>query len=314
MNALTNFVFEAEDGKPRAMRSINIDGEPWFVAADVCAILGHSNVTQALKRLDDDEQALISNEGIHRGSDQVNVVNESGLYSLILGSRKPEAKAFKKWVTAQVLPSIRKTGSYTDPAAESLGVPERKTLFLSHGADIMVAADRTFRSLIRAGRSAGMRPAAYIQRANEMTLAKTGVNLLDELDWNVIEEPPTSPLDTGAHRRGEAAACVRDFWDAVGAGFMGMPGPLPMLSFQAQQLYDLWASQEDRWLIPMTVLIATTRKLGIADTQRLRWRRDMGGRGSMRQSTFLIPAGLNRFDPSQAVAFMESLLPVVETA
>lgn len=87
-------------------------GEPWFVAADVCAALEHSNVTQALKRLDDDEQALISSEGIHRGSDQVNVVNESGLYNLILGSRKSEAKRFKRWVTHEVLPSIRKTGSY----------------------------------------------------------------------------------------------------------------------------------------------------------------------------------------------------------
>lgn len=92
-------------------------GEPWFVAADVCAALEHSNVTQALKRLDDDEQALISSEGIHRGSDQVNVVNESGLYNLILGSRKSEAKRFKRWVTHEVLPSIRKTGSYAMPGA-----------------------------------------------------------------------------------------------------------------------------------------------------------------------------------------------------
>lgn len=92
-------------------------GEPWFVAADVCAALEHSNVTQALKRLDDDEQALISSEGIHRGSDQVNVVNESGLYNLILGSRKPEAKRFKRWVTHEVLPAIRKTGSYAMPGA-----------------------------------------------------------------------------------------------------------------------------------------------------------------------------------------------------
>lgn len=99
------------------LRVVMRDGEPWFVAADVCTALDHSNVTQALKRLDEDEQALISNEGIHRGSDQVNVVNESGLYSLILGSRKPEAKKFKKWVTSEVLPAIRKTGRYVAPSA-----------------------------------------------------------------------------------------------------------------------------------------------------------------------------------------------------
>jgi prophage antirepressor-like protein len=87
-------------------------GNPWFVAADVCAAIDLGNVTQSIKRLDDDEQALISNEGIHRGAGQVNVINESGLYSLILGSRKPEAKLFKKWVTNEVLPSIRKTGAF----------------------------------------------------------------------------------------------------------------------------------------------------------------------------------------------------------
>ncbi|SDI51773.1 BRO-N domain-containing protein [Propionivibrio dicarboxylicus] len=67
---------------------------------------------KALDRLDSDEKALISIQGISRGNDRVNVVNESGLYSLIMGSRKPSAKRFKKWFTAEVLPSIRKTGGY----------------------------------------------------------------------------------------------------------------------------------------------------------------------------------------------------------
>lgn len=94
------------------VRVVVVDGEPWFVAADVCAALGIGNTTDALRRLDDDEQALDSIEGISRGNDRANIINESGLYSLILGSRKPEAKKFKKWVTSEVLPSIRKTGSY----------------------------------------------------------------------------------------------------------------------------------------------------------------------------------------------------------
>jgi prophage antirepressor-like protein len=88
-------------------------GEPWFVAADVCAALELPNTTRALARLDEDEQALISIQGISRGNDQANVVNEPGLYSLVLGSRKPEAKRFKRWVTHEVLPAIRKTGAYT---------------------------------------------------------------------------------------------------------------------------------------------------------------------------------------------------------
>lgn len=94
------------------LRVVMRDGEPWFVAADVCAALGIGNTSDALRRLDEDEQALVSIEGISRGNDQVNIINESGLYSLILGSRKPEAKKFKKWVTSEVLPAIRKTGSY----------------------------------------------------------------------------------------------------------------------------------------------------------------------------------------------------------
>lgn len=113
------------------LRVIVRNDEPWFVAADVCAALDHSNVTQALKRLDDDEQALISSEGIHRGSDLVNVVNESGLYSLILGSRKPEAKRFKKWVTSEVLPAIRKTGRFEAapaPHSEQLSSADQRNL------------------------------------------------------------------------------------------------------------------------------------------------------------------------------------------
>lgn len=102
-----------------ALRVEMIDGEPWFVAVDVCAALGLDNTTKALLRLDEDEQALISIQGIHSGpgNPMVNVVNESGLYSLVLGSRKPEAKKFKKWVTSEVLPAIRKTGRYEQPAA-----------------------------------------------------------------------------------------------------------------------------------------------------------------------------------------------------
>jgi prophage antirepressor-like protein len=95
------------------------DGEPWFVAADVCAALTLENTTKALLRLDADEQALISIQGLSRGNSDGNIINESGLYSLILGSKKAEAKRFKKWVTSEVLPSIRKTGGYV-PAGLSL--------------------------------------------------------------------------------------------------------------------------------------------------------------------------------------------------
>lgn len=95
--------------KGAALRTLTDEnGEPWFVAKDVCDILGHSNVSMALDRLDDDERSK-SNLG-RQG--ETNIVNEAGLYVLVLGSRKPEAHEFKRWVTHDVLPQIRKTGGY----------------------------------------------------------------------------------------------------------------------------------------------------------------------------------------------------------
>lgn len=92
------------------------DGEPWFVAADVCKALEVEQVTNAVRRLDDDEKALISIKGVSRGNDQATVINEAGLYSLVLSSRKPEAKTFRRWITHEVIPSIRKHGMYATPA------------------------------------------------------------------------------------------------------------------------------------------------------------------------------------------------------
>jgi anti-repressor protein len=100
------------------VRTVLQNSEVWFVAKDVCDVLDISNPSQALSRLDDDEKnTIILNEGI--GNPSKTIVNEPGLYSLILGSRKEEAKRFKRWVTHEVLPSIRKHGAYmTDDVLE----------------------------------------------------------------------------------------------------------------------------------------------------------------------------------------------------
>ena len=91
------------------IRTVVKDGGPWFVAADVCRALEISNPTVAIDRLDEDERAKfnLGRQG------ETNIVNEPGLYSLVLGSRKPEARAFKRWITHDVIPAIRKTGSYS---------------------------------------------------------------------------------------------------------------------------------------------------------------------------------------------------------
>lgn len=101
------------DFKGASLRTLTDEaGEPWFVAKDVCDVLELSNVGQALARLDADEKSSITlNDGIP-GNPNRAIVSESGLYALVLASRKPEAHEFKRWVTHDVLPQIRRTGGY----------------------------------------------------------------------------------------------------------------------------------------------------------------------------------------------------------
>lgn len=116
-----NKIFEhPEFGK---VRTVMIDGEPWFVAADVCKALEIGNPTDAMRRLDADERTLISIEGASNGL-PVNAVNEPGLYTLILGSRKPEAKAFKRWITHEVLSALRNAAGLS--AADALRMLSRE--------------------------------------------------------------------------------------------------------------------------------------------------------------------------------------------
>ena len=120
------------------LRTIMIEGEPWFVANDVCTILD-INRTQT-RRLDDDEKGVCS---MHTpgGEQNVGIVNEYGLYNLILGSRKPEAKAFRRWITHEVLPSIRRHGVYATNSAlkKFLDNPE---LIMELGAVMLRERDR----------------------------------------------------------------------------------------------------------------------------------------------------------------------------
>ncbi len=120
-------VFTAADGCK--LRTVVKDGETWFVARDVCDALDIADGKQAVDRLDDDERGgcSIPTPG---GIQEVRAVSEAGLYSLVLGSRKPEAKTFKRWVTHEVLPAIRKTGGY------SVGVPRSLPEALRLAADL----------------------------------------------------------------------------------------------------------------------------------------------------------------------------------
>ena len=107
MSNLTVFGFNNSE-----VRVVEIDGEFWFVGKDICDILELSNSRMALDRLDEDEKGVSSIYTLG-GNQEVSIINESGLYSLVLTSRKPEAKKFKKWITSEVLPTLRKTGTYS---------------------------------------------------------------------------------------------------------------------------------------------------------------------------------------------------------
>lgn len=94
------------------IRTVVKDGEPWFVGKDVAEILGHSNPQRALRDYIDDDDKGVTKIVTPGGTQTMAIINESGLYSLILSSKLPNAKKFKKWVTSEVLPSIRKNGGY----------------------------------------------------------------------------------------------------------------------------------------------------------------------------------------------------------
>jgi hypothetical protein len=160
---LTTFNFDAA-----AVRVVTgHDGEPWFVAADVATALTIGRTDDAVGRLDDDEKgaATIRTPG---GDQQMSIINESGLYSLILTSRKPEAKRFKRWVTHEVLPAIRKTGAYVAPGANgelfpSAPAQDPRIALLAglKAAGVLSSAGAEFASF----RLLGLRPPPALTRA-----------------------------------------------------------------------------------------------------------------------------------------------------
>lgn len=104
-----------------SVRTVVKDGEPWFVAKDVCEILDLEDPSMTVSRLDEDQRGK-ANVCTPGGQQQMLTVSESGLYSLIFTSRKPEAKRFRKWIASEVLPEIRKTGGYRRPETEFAGL------------------------------------------------------------------------------------------------------------------------------------------------------------------------------------------------
>lgn len=132
------------------VRTVAVDGEPWFVARDVCAALGIQNSADTLAKVLDDDEKGVASVYTPGGDQRMATVNEPGLYSLILRSRKPEAKQFKRWITHEVLPSIRKTGSY----AMLDGITRRDlAVMVVEAEDAREAAERLTKELAPAAAS-----------------------------------------------------------------------------------------------------------------------------------------------------------------
>lgn len=184
------------DFNSHAVRVLDRDGEVWFVAADVAETLDYSESSAMTRHLDEDEKGLsiVQTPG---GEQSLIVINESGLYSAVLRSRKPEAKAFKKWVTSEVLPAIRKTGGYhvSEPP------PAEDTTAISRASAIAGALDA-------AARAFGFDDNMRLLSVNQAVQKRTGVNLLEELGATHLLSPineryltPTEiglPLDMSA--------------------------------------------------------------------------------------------------------------------
>jgi prophage antirepressor-like protein len=139
------------------VRAVTIDGEPWFVVADVCRVLGIGNPSDAARRLNAGDLDTVEVTDSLGRRQQAHAANESGLYDLILDSRKPEARAFRRWITAEVIPSIRRTGSYSvaRPAELSRGEILRLALAAEEEAE-RLRAERAELT----GRVAELEPAA----------------------------------------------------------------------------------------------------------------------------------------------------------
>ncbi|MDJ0461997.1 Bro-N domain-containing protein [Streptomyces sp. H27-C3] len=122
MNALEVFEFNGAE-----VRTLTRDGEPWFVASDVARVLGYRDAEKMIRNLDADEMGTHI-VGTHGGDQRVSVIGESGLYAAVLRSRRPEAREFRRWVTGEVLPTIRKTGGYVREDATAQQIAELKDM------------------------------------------------------------------------------------------------------------------------------------------------------------------------------------------
>lgn len=227
MTALQNFAFEEH-----LVRVIEKDGEPWFIAKDVCACLGIQNVHQALKPLDNDEKGVCSTYTLG-GEQELLTVSEGGLYTIVLRSRLATTQGslphrFRKWVTGEVLPQIRRTGQYTPPRAAP---PEPFEIDIQH-APLSAKTDYLRMVARLRGREAAVAMMPHIGLPDlDAVMAGTrimpgGTDCLKHLlDWRDEEGDRIRDLVTAANQHGQEFQ-KRLMKNGVRAVMTGEPGIL----------------------------------------------------------------------------------------
>ena len=210
------------------LRALLINEEPWFIAMDVAQVLGYDDAWNMTRRLDPEEIQNLQIGGF--GNRGVNLINESGLYSAILGSQNPEAKTFKKWVTTDVLPTIRKTGEYKTP--QTL---EQRSLALMGELTAVVQQQRAELEVVRPkaeqfddflsaeGSYAVGEAAKVLQRAGIEVGPLRLFKKLDELKWTYLRGGERHIMQA-AIERGYLTAKAQTYFDQ-NAGVRKMAAP-----------------------------------------------------------------------------------------
>ena len=237
-NDINIFAFDSQ-----AVRVAMVNGEPWFVGKDVALVLGYVNPADAVSKHCKGvaKRYPLQTAG---GTQEVRIISEPDMLRLIVGSKLPAAERFERWVFEEVLPSIRKTGSYAMPGAPgAMGVTTQPMPYLSHVADIHVAADRVFRSVLRSARSSGMPLHMALRQANTVTQAQTGMDMLGML--NAQDHLQDLEQREVSKQQGEQAAhhqSASRFWQQWFASEIeGLPYQT-CLAAQVYQAYVHWCS------------------------------------------------------------------------
>lgn len=226
-----------------AVRVITRDNQPWFVASDICEALGYSNASKAIgDHLDDDERSTITNSESRNGGGKLTIISESGLYALVLRSRKPEARKFAKWVTSEVLPSIRQTGGYGSQQRDVHLVEHAHQL--AHAATLQVyqavfdavmlegEAPHSTRMLLSFTRGAGGAMNPYVQPIEAGAMVMTLAQLTQAVRTDLIVSDTTLARLAAACTQRMATRAELQALQQAQPGQPPQPGPQGRLQLQ----------------------------------------------------------------------------------